>query len=220
MATDAPQLIGTYKPPKCRVGDVVECLLRGKVTIVSFRGPLHWPIATKKGNVHEGAVSWLISKTLLNDIHCMTSVDVSKKYGMALSVVTKIRQKFGVTRLSNASWIRNAAKRRKIRDESHIALLGTKPDKTIARQLRIPATTVRSERIRRRIPACRSMLCGNIDCGKPVCFRGNGRPTLYCSHKCKKAHRRSVYLIRMRAAARGLLMSDMELLSGAIANAK
>src|SRR5262245_13587927 len=44
---------GPYRIPRCRIGQQVECLIRGKVRVIGFsKGPKRWPIGEKDGH-HE-----------------------------------------------------------------------------------------------------------------------------------------------------------------------
>jgi hypothetical protein len=52
MKPDAPKLLGKYRTPRFRYGDVVKCAVRGEVVTVGMRdAPIPWPVGKprKKG---------------------------------------------------------------------------------------------------------------------------------------------------------------------------
>jgi hypothetical protein len=45
---DRFRLLGTYRTPRCRIGQVVRCAIRGEVEIVGLSdAPIPWPIGKR-----------------------------------------------------------------------------------------------------------------------------------------------------------------------------
>jgi hypothetical protein len=109
---------GPYLPPKFAVGEVVDCAVRGQVTIVGIsRGRIPWPLAKPLG---EKRRSLVVFEDLEKAVHLESAAAVKYWWGAAGKVVSawrtafRVRYNFGDYRLhsalSSANWPKVAEK--------------------------------------------------------------------------------------------------------------
>jgi hypothetical protein len=90
--TDADRfrLLGTYKTPRFRVGDVVRCLLRGWVPIVGVSvAPIPWPLGGKLGE----RCSPVVYQDLADAVRCESPSAVAHWWGVSAGTVRKWRRR-------------------------------------------------------------------------------------------------------------------------------
>jgi len=85
-------LFGPYKTPRCRMGQVVRCQVRGKVTICGLTdAPIPWPIG-KRGR----ARMLVIYKDLAKAVRRESEIAVAHWWGITAQSVWKWRRGLGV----------------------------------------------------------------------------------------------------------------------------
>ncbi|MBL9082188.1 MAG: hypothetical protein JNK76_10305 [Planctomycetales bacterium] len=109
---------GPYLPPQVAVGEVVDCAIRGQVTVAGVsRGRIPWPLAKSPG---ERRCSLVVFDDLEKAVHLESAAAVKYWWGATEKVVSAWRAAFGVrynfgdyqlhSALSRANWPRIAEK--------------------------------------------------------------------------------------------------------------
>lgn len=103
MAPSDPHrlLYGPYRPPRCRVGSVLTCELRGdmRVTGMSDR-PIPWPVGFPVGapRGNKGSPALIVCGGLAQAIRRESNLAVSRAWGVNPATVSKWRRALGVER--------------------------------------------------------------------------------------------------------------------------
>ncbi|QEL18868.1 hypothetical protein [Limnoglobus roseus] len=95
--TSPPPLIGTYLPPRVRLGDIVFCLYRdGDCKITSWHdGPIPWPRCSRVGG-KGGGWGLLVNDTLKAAVMTESAAAVGYWFGVHPTTVWQWRRVFGV----------------------------------------------------------------------------------------------------------------------------
>lgn len=94
MAPDSRKLLGTYRTPKCKIGERVDCLARGVVIIIGLSaGRIQWPVAVRPGI---GGRSLVLNWDLAEAIRRETNRAVCHWWGVTPQTVSKWRKALGV----------------------------------------------------------------------------------------------------------------------------
>ena len=89
-------LHGPYVAPEVRVGQVLECELRGRLKVRRFStGPLVWPMG-HPGGQDGGRHSYIVCGDLVRAIRSESSQAVQQWWGVSEAVVTRWRAALGV----------------------------------------------------------------------------------------------------------------------------
>ena len=84
-----------YRPPRCRVGGKLFCLVRGWVTVLQISaGPIPWPVA--KGPGRGGRPSLVLCGDLVKAVTRESEIAVGHHWGVGLWSVWKWRRALGV----------------------------------------------------------------------------------------------------------------------------
>jgi hypothetical protein len=87
-------MLGSYRTPRVRIGQTVECELRGPVIVTSIAdSPIQWPWARGK----QGRTSPVVYKDLAKALRVETGVDICKAWGIANCTVRKWRKRLGIS---------------------------------------------------------------------------------------------------------------------------
>ena len=149
---------GPYHPPRCRVGEVLTCAVRGRVKVVGFSsGRIPWPV-TFVGN---RGPSLIVCGGLLRAVHRESRPAVADWWGVRVLTVSIWRRALKNpeyrARLVNAKRLANlrAANRRRLRTRPRRVplwkpewdvLLGSEPDRKLAERLGVNRQLVFSRR--------------------------------------------------------------------------
>jgi hypothetical protein len=88
------KLLGTYRTPRCRIGQCVRCAVRGQVVIVPLSdAPIRWPLCRYHG--HRAPV---VYKGLLRAVRRESEQAVVHWWGVGVELVWKWRKALGVQR--------------------------------------------------------------------------------------------------------------------------
>ena len=88
-------MLGTYRTPRVRVGQTVECEVRGPVVVVSIAdSPIQWPWG-KRGR---GRRSPVVYKGLAKALRDEMGTDICRAWGISSQTVTKWRKRLGLSR--------------------------------------------------------------------------------------------------------------------------
>jgi hypothetical protein len=89
---DRFKLLGTYKTPRCRMGQRVRCRIRGEVVVCGLTdGPIPWPIG-KRGRTR----AIIVYKDLARAVRREAEQAVAHWWGVGLITVWKWRKALGV----------------------------------------------------------------------------------------------------------------------------
>lgn len=110
MKTQTPKLIGgPYRPPVCRVGDLLQTP-EGKVKVDVFtKAKIPWPAACPRG----GSPSPILHGDLIAAIRLESAQAVAHHWGVDRKLVSRWRRRLGVGRMTAGTteiW-QNAAKK-------------------------------------------------------------------------------------------------------------
>ena len=87
-------MIGSYRTPRVKIGQTVECEVRGPVVVTSISDSLiQWPWA-KSGR---GRTSPVIYKDLAKALRVETGADICRAWGITGQTVTKWRKRLGLS---------------------------------------------------------------------------------------------------------------------------
>lgn len=88
------QLLGSYRTPKCRIGDIVQCAVRGDVRIVAISGgKIPWPIAQRLG---ERARGFVIYEGLEAALRRESGVAICHWWGIYKMTVSRWKKALGI----------------------------------------------------------------------------------------------------------------------------
>jgi hypothetical protein len=208
-----PALRGTYEPPKLRLGQLTDCLVRDETLVVSSwsEAPISWPRGCRPVQ-SPGSPSLIVDEELARAVREESAAAIRYWWGVSNRTVCKWRKALGVDRRNNegsqalihAATTRARSAQAPVRSEEyrqkqrenirrrraegsapelatgrawspeHKALLGTMPDEEVASRTGHPLRSVKTVRLRLRIPRFQNEA------------RTNGRPT----GQAPEAHKR------------------------------
>jgi hypothetical protein len=89
-------LLGTYHAPPFRVGQVVRCQVRGRVTVTGFTAArIPWPVG-RKGSTGRGAL--VVCGGLARALRAEAAVAVARWWGASPTTVSRWRRALGIIR--------------------------------------------------------------------------------------------------------------------------
>jgi hypothetical protein len=86
-------MLGTYRTPKVRIGQIVNCEVRGPLKVVKLSdSTIQWPW----GGAGRGQLSPIVFKDLAKAVRVEAVVDICSAWGISESPVRHWRKKLGV----------------------------------------------------------------------------------------------------------------------------
>lgn len=195
-------LHGPYAAPNVQVGQELECMVRGTLTVRRFsQGLLAWPMG-HPGGQDGGRHSYIVCGDLVRAIRCESSQAVQHWWGVSIGVVTRWRAALGVeanpegtrrlrSRQAAGSypaerlaglWAKTLRRQQQKQEQSaplswpaeEEALLGTMPDALVGEKLGRAASVVRTYRkMKGIIPYCRGQSATQMHpCGSMQLWSG------------------------------------------------
>jgi hypothetical protein len=90
---DLTSMLGTYRTPSVRIGQIVRCEVRGLLRVVELRdSPIQWPL----GRAGKGPASPIVYRGLAKAIRVEAVVDICQAWGVSPSLVQRWRKVLGV----------------------------------------------------------------------------------------------------------------------------
>jgi len=90
------RLLGRYKTPRFKCGEVVRCELRGPLVVCGLSaGPIRWPVGRRPGRL-TGRVSLVLCGDLVKAVWRESGVAVAHWWGVSAAVIVKWRQALGL----------------------------------------------------------------------------------------------------------------------------
>lgn len=94
--TATPTLLGKYRTPRFKYGDVVHCARLGDVVITGFtEAPVRWPLCKPIGS-KPGKPALVLYRDLVKAVRRESAEAVSYHWGVSMGFVWKLRKALGV----------------------------------------------------------------------------------------------------------------------------
>ena len=93
--TDAKLIAGPYRPPRCRLGDLLYCDRSGEVVVSGFTDRLRWPYTLRYGQV-----SPILCGDLVRAVRIESAKAVAYWWGVSRQLVFRWRRSLDVPRIT------------------------------------------------------------------------------------------------------------------------